>query len=826
MPWIGLVAAVGLQYIKGRFLSPKSPKPETDTAPPTLSERGSYVPLVLGRRRVGPVIGWVGKRRTKQEQVGGGGKKGGGKSGGSAEQTVYYEEAWHLLCLGPACALRSVYVSDGSGGVDPLGNASHPSGTDVSADDHDLTIYWGESDQPINTTLGDDERIGISSRWPGICYVHWNDRKLGLTPRWPNIEYEIEVHVDPAFGGSPAWLDGGGTATIGGDDYSVATDNVGVNPAHALWHLLTAPPPWGCGADPATLDLDAFQALGVACADRHLAINLVAADGTAAVEMVASVLEDCGIAFPEVEGRISPRLLVPESTVPTLPSSLTSSTPTERTIAASQAAVARAVYSFENIANAFAEQDRVAEADAYPDAAGGRRTEQRIPLATVCHHQVAAQVIERRQREALAGATGVRLEAARGAAYLAAGDVFALPSGEVLRVLATEYDPDRGVVVIDAVADPYRVEGLSDADDPTFADDPADTAPAVDPTAEWLETPRELSVGLAGLAVIVARVPAHSYILGAIVHLSDDDASYADIGRATGNAFGGQLCETLPRSWDNVTAGPRFLVTGGDADGVLDLTGASSRFESGEQLVIIGREILFVDGVTAISETVYQLGALRRGRYGTTPKAHAVGESAIIIPLASLVSNVSPLLSVGSTYYLKPQPYTAAGAVDLTSVSPIDHRYDGHQRAPLPAHDGALQAAFTTGNDATVEWTATTTGELGEVPIERFEVDLVALGTLAVADTLTITSPSAGANTRTITNAEMVAAFGSEPSAFWAYIYATDEAGTYRSDMEPVLVYRDDHLHGHDYHPVIRSEVFGGLTELQDDLLIHQTFNA
>jgi hypothetical protein len=51
-------------------------------------------------------------------------------------------------------------------------------------------IYWGEDTQPVNATLA--AQMGVSSRWPNVCYIHWNAKRLGQSPIWQLIEYDIE----------------------------------------------------------------------------------------------------------------------------------------------------------------------------------------------------------------------------------------------------------------------------------------------------------------------------------------------------------------------------------------------------------------------------------------------------------------------------------------------------------------------------------------------------------------------------------------------------------------------------------------------------------
>ena len=59
--------------------------------PTTLATRGAYIPLVIGRRRVAPVVCWAGDRITQSVD---GGKKGFGRT---IVGFNYYEAAMHAL---------------------------------------------------------------------------------------------------------------------------------------------------------------------------------------------------------------------------------------------------------------------------------------------------------------------------------------------------------------------------------------------------------------------------------------------------------------------------------------------------------------------------------------------------------------------------------------------------------------------------------------------------------------------------------------------------------------------------------------------------------
>jgi hypothetical protein len=216
---VGILAAV----IAGALLAANKPSIARDDKPTTLATRGTFVPWILGLRRVGAVVGWAGDRRHDKESAGGKGSLLGGP-----EVDIYKESAMHQLCIGPADELRLIQSQGKVIFRGPITRFSHPSGSTVSLGKNgSFVIYWGEiaphlpsepltgfqADQPVNTNLGAASRIGVESRWPGLCYIHWIDFRLGTSANWPLLDYTIakwchwseqyltttEAYVDPTL---------------------------------------------------------------------------------------------------------------------------------------------------------------------------------------------------------------------------------------------------------------------------------------------------------------------------------------------------------------------------------------------------------------------------------------------------------------------------------------------------------------------------------------------------------------------------------------------------------------------------------------------------
>jgi len=190
---LGMMAlSVGLSILAGMMLKKKVKSP-LDDKPTTLTTRGSYVPWLLGQRTIAPVFAWAGQRNSKKEKLKDGGK---GVGGASGEKTkVFYEAGWHQICVGPVDELLQIRQNGTVIFEGPISRTSHPSGSLVELAEREgsFYIYWGEEDQPVNTFLGDADRVGISSRWAGLCYVVWWRKRLGPSPQWPQLEYVVNV---------------------------------------------------------------------------------------------------------------------------------------------------------------------------------------------------------------------------------------------------------------------------------------------------------------------------------------------------------------------------------------------------------------------------------------------------------------------------------------------------------------------------------------------------------------------------------------------------------------------------------------------------------
>lgn len=202
-------------------------KPENNIAkddrPTALATRGAYAPVLIGRRRLGYLVCWVGDRTFSHDTVGGKGSLSGGQ-----RIRIWYEGAMHVLCVGPASRLWRITWGEKAIWTGPIDPTSHPSGTVVDTGAYgQFAIYWGEGDQPVNTRLGDASRIGIDSQWPYVCYIDWISKRLGEQPIWQFMDYELEVRpFATGLVDSPAWIEP--TRDLSGRTFNVFEGTDGV----------------------------------------------------------------------------------------------------------------------------------------------------------------------------------------------------------------------------------------------------------------------------------------------------------------------------------------------------------------------------------------------------------------------------------------------------------------------------------------------------------------------------------------------------------------------------------------------------------------------
>lgn len=197
-----LVLSVGLSILAGKLLAKKNKAIAQDDKPTTLATRGTYLPRIVGRRRVGAVWGWAGDRFKKKENAG---KKG---STLKPEVDIWRESGWHQLAVGPGAVLWTIEQNGEFIFTGPITPNTHPSGSTVDlGNEGSFRIFWGEVDQPTNSYLGDASRVGVTSSWPHCFYIEWTAKRLSQQPVWPLLTYDIECQPGEShLSNTPAYM--------------------------------------------------------------------------------------------------------------------------------------------------------------------------------------------------------------------------------------------------------------------------------------------------------------------------------------------------------------------------------------------------------------------------------------------------------------------------------------------------------------------------------------------------------------------------------------------------------------------------------------------
>jgi hypothetical protein len=817
---VSLAASLATSFLLKPKLSTGGSKLRIEDTPSTTATRGSYIPVLIGRRRIGPIIGWVGNRRAPGTLAAG---KGGRKRRRANSSLVIrsggpVESAAHWLCIGPADHIHQIYINGKASLLNPisrLGSVSMPSGTTITLPNAaaptffsaTFKIYWGEEDQPINTELGVITQLGVSSRWPLVCYVYWTAFDLGATARWPIIEYEVECHVkettlvqsQATFPSGPALP----AATIRGE-----------NAAHTLSQILFGEFPYGLGFPRhpdfrEAIDHDALEALGVLLEAENIRSSVLSKDGEEIQSAIASVLVDNGVLLPwDTESglfafkAVRKPLLVE---IVDLPEELVSDPLPEVEVRHDERPVDKMVFSFQDRETGYKVQTVGIDDDGQARFLNYHRS-RKIELPTVIHMDVAAAVAERRSQEDLSGGARYTIHASRTARLLKPGDaitVFGLPG--FLRVTEVGFDPSSGKVDLTAVTDFYGADASEFVGPPSAGGTGAGGAPVftTDPdlTFAWFEVPAHAS-GFAEISIAVPRIRADANVVEADIHFSRDDITYVEEGTETGIQAGGALLQAIATGTGPyiIIIGPTFTALGPDIEVVNDYSGDDAAWRSGRQMCLIGDELFFLGRISAVGGTTWRLENMLRARYDTVREAHAIGDKVYIFRDGGITDWEDTMLAPGRNLSVKTQPQGPGGQVSLASVTAVTKVVKGKGIVPMPVAclrvnrgGGDHAPSFSTGEDVPFSWayrSATIPGTgcgmqgfgvpCGSSPIVgEFELKFF---TLAMVLKRTQLSPT---TSYTYDNADIVTDFGGEESMI---VEVRNVNGGWKSDPTSLTV--------------------------------------
>ena len=482
--WIGLGLIVAGALLLG-LLTPDSPAP----GPTQVTERGGYIPLLIGKHRVGSSILWRGNRSTVDIDIDDIGNVGftaqnAAKGGGDDDVTGVLEEGMVGLCIGCATVIEQIYLNGAPALSTPIsqdtGQGNGFAVNYLSADKANGTFlrpYYGSisgydvnlpSYQRLIGNMGlDTERVPV---WPNLTFLHFDKCYLGTqSPRWPRIEADVIVMPqevdDLTFELHHAQLRQG----IGG-----------VNPAYCLYVLLTSESPYGVGIDKDLIDKTSLNTIGTKLAQEEIWININTGNGRTVEEMVQEILNDCGIVMSEVQGILTFSTRREGDTSVTVNEDSLSPPVEKIEILATKFNPTCVEFRFKDSAINFQQNTVTIENDG-PELATGTKKNRTQTLTNVTTLDVAQQISQRRGQEFMSLSQAIEVSLARDAREIRPGENITVSGYGTIRVSKVTYDYNSPNVKVNGYKDPWTIPGLSGDDD---GSGPVDPRPAcVRPTS-------------------------------------------------------------------------------------------------------------------------------------------------------------------------------------------------------------------------------------------------------------------------------------------------------------------------------------------------------
>ncbi len=629
----------------------------------------------------------------------------------------------------------------------------------------------------------------------------------------------IQSGIFPYFTFTPftqVFLQGGtlGATATGTMQLWVDDETDGANIAHVMGEMLFADFPLGLQLDPDHIvekwDLDSLEELGQEAETNNWRASVLGTQGETAEAMLGSMMQDHGVLLPidTTTGKmLFKRVRFPSGVIPTLVEDIyAESLPEIETIQGEQP-VDRLIFSFNDRQNNYGDMTIAVDEDGHAAFSEHQRARQ-VPIVSTTLFDTAAQLSELRSPEELAPGAQFRLDASREARDLMPGDV-ATADGfdEVLRVLTVGIDPLSERAEVKVMPDFYGVP-LSNfiTNGGGLADAPLD--PESDEAFTWAEVPEQILASGFGTqqTVLVPRIRNHNQVTFSSIYISRDNTTYALKVNDTNVQTGGVTTEVLASDGPTYVAqSVQFTEMGPDNAQASDYSADLTSWGLGKQLAVIvssaGTEICFLQKSTITGGSTRRLDGLLRARYDTRKLAHPIGAIVYIINSSAITEIQDGLLEPAEDLWVKSQPGTSAGQVNLSAVGPVGNQIVGKGQVPIQPDYMHVRApfknspCFQTGDNITVSWaisTGTVSTACGFQSAGVATGDPVIPGTLSlellttgdvVQDTIAI-DPSTVADYE-ITNAALVAAFGSEPSSFKTRI--THVANGHSSSVSPSL---------------------------------------
>ena len=641
--------------------------------PTNQTVRGGFIPVVMGRRRVGSVFLWTGERTEVEEVVGqapsGGKGGGGGGGGGDIKQIAYFERGWIGLCC-QRCLIVNGFYKDGrlmenSRFAKPF----MPSGSRIDfAKDGSGFIFWGLDhpevvDNEAMVLLSD--LTGIPSKWEGMAWIYWDRLRLGNVARWGNMEYDITVSPPSGLIGFTA------QSQIGTEQ------ETGWNPALCILIMLMDESPIGCAIPNCRVDFLSFNAVGEAMESEGLAANLLIQDGQTAENVIGGILEDIGAMLYEVNGKIGIRLVRKVNNPIDIDDSvmLPPYEEIDRFHRVTQSD--QIVFTYANQNRDFA-GDIVNIEDDAASLTGTRRRQRRVALTIATTEAVAWKIANRRIQENFAPFAKYGIKFIRDFKAMLPGEVVRHPVLGDLRLIETRFDATTPTTDALFVQDVYGQAGnYTDPDDGSSGGGTTEP-PLPDLLFRVVEIPRLLLMrgNYTGTITVfsVFRIRRRNSVSRATIYRGQNTLDFVAVTSTTKRQFGGFLAKAIsddsPYSSDGIVidifgSGFNDLTDADKRKHALDIaawipvTSASAIYNGGITVVLgkIGlEEVCYatsiqpeayanIDGKNSLV-VKYRIKGLIRSRMTTKITRHLAGVSVFVYQSSSADQN--PLTMTGT----------------------------------------------------------------------------------------------------------------------------------------------------------------------------------
>lgn len=666
---IPLIIAIGVSLLAQALFRPKDQEFLVDNKPNTAMLRGSFIPLVIGRRRVGATIMYVGDRTVQVEEESSGGK--GFGSSTKVKTNVYYEKGLHGICVGPAAILHGIYA-DGKliPGTSNIDSRFFPSGSSIALEGYgNGRIYWGELTQPVDyVTAG---ALEIATALPYVCYIVWDSYRIGGR-QWPVIEYDVEC---PACAYQPGPVE------------NPDVDGKGVNPAQAFFQIWSAPYPHGAAIPTSMLDCASIATLGALAYVEGIGMNMLIQNGDDAQEAIGLILQDFTVMMPEMAGIVSLIAIrnVPGS-VPDLSDDLLLP-PRDQIKTKHETGFGNAiVYTYDdrdhNYKVGTIDFDKDSDAvdfddDGLPIFRFARETK-KIDMPTITVRDVASALASRRQVEDLDTPTSITENGLRQLRLAQPGQLFNLPNVGRVRLGTVKISSNKPSVEMQFVVDPYQQATITYSD-PGLPDTNPSGALEEDIRFRGVELPFLMANGTGQIAVF--RIRDNPSIYAAPIIVSADNLSYSVIGSQDNPATGGLVAADWNPSNDTIIEeGPTFTIddNGDEITVPTNLSAAIPQWLQGDQIMVVGNEFLYVREIVFVSGLIWKAKGVIRGRAGTAPAVRTAGGKdletivagtpAYVIRTGKLNLLSGPLISTAAAKWLKTLPANDLGEIPAGAV--------------------------------------------------------------------------------------------------------------------------------------------------------------